>query len=109
MLVPEYTLVGQFWHEIVITVMIAVLGAIAMYPVRKLKKAYTDLMQAVHSTKAELCLQRENCLTTLQQQGAEQVRVLAKVSDTLDGVRLDLAEQTGILRTGASRRRAKRL
>ncbi len=81
-----------------------------MYPFRKAKKEWQVLKTAIASTQAELELQRTNCLTTLQSQGEKQVELLGKVSNTLDGVRLDLAEQTGFLRAGATpiRRRSKK-
>jgi len=104
-------IVGQFMHELVFTGIITVIGAILMWPYKNIKAAYNELHSAVKATHAELVLQRENCLSTIQTQGSEQVKILGKVADTLDGVRLDLAEQTGYLRAGAGtpRRRAKKV
>ena len=48
--------------------------------------------------RTELTTQRTNCLNTLQMQGVEQIKLLGKAVDVLDGVRLDLREQTTILR-----------
>ena len=91
-------ILGQFVHEGLVSLMLAVVGGILMWPYRKIKKSYTELMDAVSTTKAELVLQRTNCLHTLQTQGEKQIELLTKATNTLDGVRLDLAEQTGYLR-----------
>lgn len=91
---------------------IAGVGAFLMYPFKKARQAWTALSDSVSSVQKELTQQRENCLTTLQTQGTEQVKLLTKVAETLDGVRLDLAEQTGYLRAQsapAPRRRAAKL
>ena len=60
--------------------------ALILWPFKKLS--------AIHN---ELIAQRENCLTTLQTQGADQVKLLTKAVDVLDGVRLELGTQTGFL------------
>ena len=69
-----------------------------LWPFRKAKQAWTALSDNLSNVQKELVHQRENCLNTLQVQGTEQVKLLTKMADTLDGVRLDLAEQTGYLR-----------
>ena len=68
------------------------IGALMLYPIRYVKKAYEELLTAVNSTHAELVHQRENHLTHMEASGAEQVKLLSKMSDTLDGVRLDFKE-----------------
>jgi hypothetical protein len=62
-------------------------GALLLWPFRKLS--------AIH---AELIAQRENHLTHIEAHGKEQVELLGKACAALDGVRLDLKEQTGYLR-----------
>jgi hypothetical protein len=104
----QFHVLGGFVHEAVFTGIITILGTILVWPFRKVKNAYNELHGAVKATHAELVLQRENCLGTLQRQGESQIEILGKVADTLDGVRLDLAEQTGYLRAGSPRRRAKK-
>jgi len=76
----------------------SLLGAI-MWPFRKARKEWIALKSDIASTHAELVQQRTNCLSTLQAQGVTQIELLGKTVAALDGVRLDLAEQTGCLRT----------
>ncbi len=90
----------------------AVVGAIitiVLWPFRKARKEWAALKQEQASIHAELVQQRTNCLTTLQQQGVQQIELLGKTVAALDGVRLDLAEQTGYLKAATvqpiSRRR----
>lgn len=73
------------------------LGVI-MWPFRKAHKEWTSMKHDLASVHEELVKQRTNCLTTLQEQGTEQIKLLSKTVEVLDGVRLDLAEQTGYLR-----------
>ena len=73
-----------------------------MYPFRKAKKEWTSLKETTQAIQNELAQQRTNCLTTLQEQGVKQIELLTKAADTLDGVRLDLAEQTGYLRASSA-------
>jgi hypothetical protein len=73
------------------------LGAF-MWPFRKARSEWTTLKKEQASIHAELVQQRTNCLTTLQAQGVQQIELLGKTVAALDGVRLDLAEQTGYLK-----------
>ena len=88
------------------------LGGLLVWPFKKAKKEWASLKDAVSSTQAELVLQRTNCLSTLSSQGVEQIKLLGKVSETLDGLRLDTQAQTGFLQ-GMSmapiRRRSKKI
>ena len=83
---------------------------VIMWPFRKMRTEWKSLKDNIESTHKELVQQRTNCLTTLQSQGAEQIALLGKTVVALDGIRLDLAEQTGYLRATAAqplrRRRA---
>ena len=69
-----------------------------MWPFRKMKKEWQGVKESLAAVHEELSVQRGNCLSTLQSQGAEQVALLGKTVSALDGVRIDLAEQTGCLR-----------
>ena len=69
-----------------------------MYPFRKIHKEWSSLKEEQSAIHKELVQQRTNCLTTLQQQGATMVDLQTKTVDLLQGVRLDLAEQTGYLK-----------
>lgn len=80
-----------------ITLLVGGVGALILLPFKKAIKEWISLKDSIASTKAELIHQRTNCLTTLQDQGEKQVELLTKVADTLEGVRLDLKEQTGYL------------
>lgn len=71
---------------------------VIMYPFRKIHKEWSSLKEEQSAIHKELVQQRTNCLTTLQTQGEEQIKLLGKAVDVLDGVRLDLAEQTGYLK-----------
>lgn len=81
-----------------------------MWPFRKAHTEWTALKKNIEATHNELVQQRTNCLSTLQTQGATQIDLLGKTVAALDGVRFDLAEQTGYLRASAAqpfrRRRA---
>ena len=83
---------------------IAGAGALLMYPFRKAKKEWDELKSKIESAHTELVQQRTNCLTTLQDQGAQQIELLSKSVEILDGVRLDLAEQTGYIKASLTRK-----
>jgi len=107
--------VPVLWHYLskaLVGLALTGLGGLIVWPFKKAKKEWASLRDAVTSTQAELVLQRTNCLKTLSDQGEEQVKLLGKVSDTLDGLRLDTQAQTGFLQ-GMSmapiRRRSKKL
>ncbi len=86
------------------------LFTVVMWPVRKARKEWTALKDNIEATHKELVQQRTNCLTTLQSQGAQQVVLLEKTVSALEGVRIELAAQTGYLQASAAlplrRRRA---
>jgi hypothetical protein len=69
-----------------------------MWPFRKMKAEWIEMKKDQVLIHTELVQQRTNCLTTLQTQGVQQIELLGKTVAALDGVRLDLAEQTGCLR-----------
>lgn len=69
--------------------MLAAAGGILMWPVNKIRDAYTELKASIDSTHAELVLQRGNCLQTIQNQGGEQIKLLGKAVDTLEAMHLD--------------------
>ena len=82
-----------------------------MWPIKKARKEWVSLKDTTQAIQNELAQQRTNCLATLQAQGDTQINLLTKAVDTLEGVRLDLAEQTGYLRASsapACRARAKK-
>jgi hypothetical protein len=89
-------------HEAIWTGGLAVLTWVILFPFRHIAKYVrtqweekSKLLTEVHQ---ELTLQRTNCLTTLQAQGAEQTKAIEKVADVLTNIRYDLAEQTGYIK-----------
>lgn len=106
MALPEFVhqlgpLVLKGFVGIVLTGLLGIL----MYPFRKINKEWKALRGSIEDTHTELTQQRTNCLATLQKQGEEQIILLTRTVSALDGVRLDLAEQTGYLRASTPRRR----
>lgn len=101
---------GPLVYKTVVGLVLTGLLGVIMWPFRKARKEWSALKVNIEATHKELVQQRTNCLTTLQEQGAEQIALLVKTVSALDGVRLDLAEQTGFLRAGVAplprRRRA---
>ena len=85
------------FNKALMTLAVGGLGYIIMFPVRKARAEWISLKETTAKIYEELSQQRLNCLTTLAHQGVEQISLLAKMSDTLDGVRLDLKEQTGFI------------
>ena len=84
--------------------------AILLWPFRKIKKEWTAFKTEQATIHSELVQQRENHLTHIEQYGKTQTELLAKICDVLDGVRLDLCEQTTILRVlGVAPTRRKRI
>lgn len=92
----------QFIYKAAASAAVGGLIAMLLWPFRKIRKEWLGLKESVASVHSELSTQRENCLNTLQQQGETQIELLGKTVAALDGVRLDLAEQTGYLRASAT-------
>ena len=63
------------------------------FPVRtlynKVKDTVEDQAKALKEIKTELIEQRTNCLTTLSNQGTEQIKLLGKAVETLEAMHLD--------------------
>ena len=85
---------------------------VAMWPVRKIRQEWKGVKESLAAVHEELGIQRSNCLETLQRQGDQQIDLLGKTVAALDGVRLDLATQTGYMAAQANkevpRRRSKK-
>ena len=105
-MVPNFVI--TFRHELVSSVLISVLLTAVAWPFRKLKSEWIKATLHLDSITTELTEQRTNCLTTLQRQGDAQVELLGKAVATLDGVRLDFAEQRGFLQSSPARKRKAR-
>jgi hypothetical protein len=80
-----------------------------------MKSEWTAMKAEQTNIHSELVKQRENCLTTLQTQGEEQIKLLGKTVDILGDVRVSIAEMagyckanTGIGCSSKPRRRSKK-
>ena len=60
-----------------------------MYPFKKIVAAYKETHEALQGISKELTEQRSNCLTTLQQQGEEQIKLLGKTVEVLQEMHTD--------------------
>ena len=112
MFLPELlNQVGPLVIKTVIGLVITGLLGVIMWPIKRASKEWKALKEEQASIHTELVRQRENCLSTLQAQGATMIELQSKTVGILEGVRLDLAEQTGYLRAGFTplrRRTAKK-
>jgi hypothetical protein len=91
-------------HEAEIAIVLSVGGWILMFPVRtffkKIKDSWDGVVSKLNEVYEEMTTQRTNCLTTLQTQGADQVKALQEMSKTLSDMHLDQKELTGFLKAG---------
>lgn len=99
---------SQFLYKVAASLAVGVIVTAILWPFRKVRKEWIALKSDLADTHAELVTQRTNCLQTLQNQGSEQIALLGKTVAALDGVRLDLAAQTGYLSAMAAQPLHKR-
>jgi hypothetical protein len=93
---PEvWNQVGPVAFKTIVGIVITGLLGVIMYPLKQAKKEWVDLKASLAETHAELVQQRTNCLTTLQSQGDQQIKLLGRVADTLGEIHLSQAEMTG--------------
>ena len=85
------------FNKALMTLAVGFIGYIIMFPVRKARAEWISLKETTAKIHEELSQQRTNCLTRLQSQGDEQIKLLGKMADTLDGVRVDFKEHTGFI------------
>jgi hypothetical protein len=90
--------------EVTVGLLVTILGAVLVWPFKVVKREWNAAKETLAETKAELELQRTNHLTHIEEYGKTQIELLGKVADTLDGVRLDLREQTGYLAASSAPR-----
>ena len=86
-----------FIHEIVVSAILAIAGSAAMWPIRKVQKAYKEATEKLEAVHTELTEQRTNCLATVSHQGNAQIELLSKVASTLEAMHLDQRELLGRL------------
>lgn len=90
--------IGPVALKSVIGLIFTGLLGVTLWPLKQARREWKMLKEDLSATHSELVQQRTNCLATLQSQGVQQVELLGKTVAALDGVRLDLAEQTGYLK-----------
>lgn len=83
------SVVHEFIHEIVVTALLGVAGSVAMYPIKKISNAYTEVKDSLEKLHTELTTQRTNCLATLQEQGEEQITALKEIVSALRDMHID--------------------
>lgn len=91
-------LLSEFKHEAVITILVTIFLAVVSWPWHKAKEEWSSLKERLGEVQTELTTQRNNCLTTLQQQGSVQIGLLTKSVDALNDIKLDNREMVGYLR-----------
>ena len=94
---------SQFLYKAAASAAVGVIMAVIFWPFRLVRKEWKTLKDDQSIIHEELVKQRENHLTHIEQYGKQQTELLTKVCEVLDGVRLDLREQTTILRIGCPR------
>lgn len=73
-------------------------GYVVLFPLRYMVKAVKERFAVLDAVKEELEMQRKNCLTTIQNNGTEQIKVLEKMASTLEDIHTSQAEMSGYLR-----------
>lgn len=102
MISPELT---QFLYKVAASMAVGVVMGIVLWPFRRARKEISEFKSQQEAIYSELVQQRENHLTHIEDYGKQQTELLTKACEVLDGVRLDLREQTVILRMGCPRTR----
>lgn len=97
-------ILGPFVHEAAFTAIIAVLGAIAMWPFKAAKKEWEDFKQRMEDTHEELINQRVNHLSHIEADGSKQVELLGKACNTLEAIHLGQVEMSGYIKAQNDRR-----
>ena len=69
-----------------------------MYPIRAIKKEWANLNKKIEAAQEELVQQRTNCLSTLQDQGSQQIELLGRCVSTLESIHLSQAEMSGYMK-----------
>jgi len=77
---------------------VAVGGYVVMFPLRYIVNIIKDRFRVLDDVKDELEMQRTNCLTTIQQNGKDQLELLERMADTLDKIHTSQAELSGYVR-----------
>ena len=94
----SFSVLGEFKHEVVITLMVTGFLAAVTAPFRQAKAKWDAMTTKLDAVHVELTTQRSNCLTTLQSQGTDQIELLTKAVNVLGDIRLDNREMITHLR-----------
>lgn len=89
------TVIHEFIHEIVVTMLIGVIGSVAMWPIKRITRAYEETMVKLEVVHQELVQQRTNHLSHIEMSNEKQVEILGKVASTLEAMHLDQRELLG--------------
>jgi hypothetical protein len=93
------SVLSEFKHEVVITLMVTGFLAAVAYPFRQAKAKWDAMTTKLDDVHKELTTQRSNCLATLQSQGTQQIEFLEKAVDALNDIKGDNREVLGYLRS----------
>ena len=96
-----------FGYKVAASAAVGVIMAVVLWPFMKIKSEWKTMKEEQGKIHSELVQQRENHLTHIEQYGKTQTELLSKMCDVLGGVRLDLREQTVILRMPCPRVRTR--
>lgn len=91
--------------EVTVGLLVTILGAVLVWPFKVVKREWNAAKETLAETKAELELQRTNCLSSLQRQGDAQIDLLTKTVSALGDIKVELASQTGYLQASSGRPR----
>src|SRR5260370_29577675 len=103
MMIDTMSMLGPFFLKTAVSLFLTGLVGVFMWPFRKAKKEWANMISRLEAVHAELTTQRSNCLNTIQQQGEASNILLEKSVEILENIRLDLATQTGYLAQAVSR------
>ena len=99
LIASSMSLLGQFKHEVVLTLMVTGFFAAVTYPFRQAKAKWDAMTTKLDDVHKELTTQRSNCLTTLQAQGTQQIEFLKQSVEALNDIKGDNREILGYLRS----------
>ena len=92
-----YPALQPYFAKAIVSLVVAGLGGLMLWPIKYARREWKSIKEAVASTHAELITQRQNHLTHIQENGEQQTKILTKVVDILEGLRLDTQSQTGFI------------
>jgi hypothetical protein len=64
-------------------VLLSIVTGLLLFLAKQAFKKFESLWETMRSIDSELTLQRTNCLTTLQEQGREQITLLREIAESV--------------------------